>query len=207
MLTAELSRRLGASAVAAIDPSEQFVDAMRGRHPGVDVRHGVAEHLPFADDAFDAALAQLVMHFMTDPVAGVRDMARVTRSGGAVAVSVWDLAGGRAPISPFWRGAVALDPGARSELNPPSAATGRPAAVLAAAGLHDVTEVAHTANVEHPTFDDWWQPFSLGVGPAGVYLAGLDAGRQEQVRDRCHEELGDGPFTLPAVAFAARGTV
>jgi SAM-dependent methyltransferase len=206
-LTAELSRRLGASAVAAIDPSEQFVEAMRGRHPGVDVRHGVAEHLPFADGAFDAALAQLVMHFMTDPVAGVRDMARVTRSGGAVAVSVWDLAGGRAPMSPFWRGALALDPAARSELNPPSAGDGRPGVVLTAAGLQDVSEVEHRADVAHPTFDDWWQPFSLGVGPAGVYLTGLDAGRQAQIRDRCHQELGDGPFTLPTVTFAARGTV
>ena len=123
------------AAVAAIDPSEQFVDAMRERHPGVDVRQGVAEQLPFADGAFDVALAQLVMHFMTDPVAGVRDMARVTRSGGAVAVSVWDLAGGRAPISPFWRGAIALDPGARERARPAQrAATARPPRVLTAAG-------------------------------------------------------------------------
>ena len=79
--------------------------------------------------------------------------------------------------------------------------------MLAAAGLQDVAEVEQAADVEHPTFDDWWQPFSLGVGPAGVYLTGLDAGRPDQIRDRCHEELGDGPFTLPTVTFAARGTV
>ena len=70
-----------------------------------------------------------------------------------------------------------------------------------------MTEVEHRADVEHPTFDDWWQPFSLGVGPAGAYLTGLDAGHQARIRDRCHAELGDGPFTLPTVTFAARGVV
>src|SRR6185503_13524175 len=84
-LTAELVARLGAKAVAAVDPSESFVVATHARHPEVDVRRASAEALPFADRAFDATLAQLVVHFMTDPVAGLREMARVTRGGGTVA--------------------------------------------------------------------------------------------------------------------------
>ncbi len=79
--------------------------------------------------------------------------------------------------------------------------------MLTAAGLADVTEVEQSAHVEHPSFDDWWQPFSLGVGPAGTYLTGLDADHRARIRDRCHEELGDGPFTLPTVTYAGRGVV
>src|SRR5687768_3455077 len=98
-LTSELVRRLGAAAVSAVDPSEPFVAAARERHPGVTVRRATAEELPFADQAFDAALAQLVVHFMADPVGGLREMVRVTRKHGVVAACVWDHAGGHGPLS------------------------------------------------------------------------------------------------------------
>src|SRR5881628_1262510 len=104
-LTTELVMRLGAGSVAAVDPSESFVVAARTRHTGVDVRRASAEALPYADRAFDAALAQLVVHFMTDPVAGLREMARVTRSEGSIVACVWDYAGERTPVSTFWRAA------------------------------------------------------------------------------------------------------
>src|ERR687897_694836 len=94
-LTAELVARLGAGAVAAVDPSEPFVAAARERHPGVSVQQAAAEELPFEDGAFDASLAQLVVHFMADPLAGLRELARVTSKGGIVAACVWDHAGGR----------------------------------------------------------------------------------------------------------------
>src|SRR2546423_14395751 len=116
-LTTELVRRLGPDAVAAADPSEPFVEAARERHPGVDVQLAPAEDLPFDNDSFDAALAQLVVHFMADPVAGLAEMARVTCPGGVVAACVGDLAGGRAPISPFWQAARELDPGTTDESN------------------------------------------------------------------------------------------
>lgn len=205
MLTAELVARLGAGSVAAVDPSERFVEAVRGRHPGVDVRRAAAEELPFGDGEFVAALSQLVVHFMRDPVAGLREMARVTRPGGVVAASVWDLAGGRAPISPFWRAAVALDPNARGEMAVAGGRAGHLEALLAEAGVEDVRGAEQPAVVEHPTFDDWWGPFTLGVGPAGSYLVGLDEERGAAVRERCRAEVGDGPFSLPAVAWAACG--
>jgi SAM-dependent methyltransferase len=205
MLTAELVERLGAGSVAAVDPSERFVEAVRGRFPGVDVRRGVAEELPHGDGEFDAALSQLVVHFMRDPVAGLREMARVTRPGGAVAASVWDLAGGRAPLSPFWRAAVALDRDARGEMAVAGGREGHLEALFAEAGLEDARGFEHAAVVEHPTFEDWWEPFTLGVGPAGSYLAGLDEERQAAVRERSRAEVGDGPFSLPAFVWAVRG--
>src|SRR2546430_15286230 len=114
-LTSELVRRVGASAVSAVDPAEQCVAAARDRHPGVDVRRAGAEELPFADGTFDAALAQLVVHFMADPIRGLAEMARVTRAGGVVAACVWDHAGEQSPVAPLWQAAHELDPAAGDE--------------------------------------------------------------------------------------------
>ena len=102
-LMAELVTRLGAAAVAAVDPSPPFVAAARARYPGVEVSQAPAERLPFPDRSFDAALAQLVVHFMSDPVAGLAEMARVTRRDGVIAACVWDHAGDQGPLSLFWR--------------------------------------------------------------------------------------------------------
>src|SRR5206468_5388483 len=112
-LTAELVNRVGPNAVSAVEPSASFVAAARERLPGVDMRQTGAERLPFGDAAFDAALAQLVVHFMVDPVAGLREMGRVTRPGGVVAACVWDHAGGRGPLSAFWQ--AVRGPAPRSE--------------------------------------------------------------------------------------------
>ena len=109
-LTAELVRRLGPAAVAAVDPSESFVTAAHARFPAVDVRRATAEQLPFEDRAFHATLAQLVVHFMSRPVVGLREMARVTRDGGVVAACVWDHEGREGPLSLFWDAARELDP-------------------------------------------------------------------------------------------------
>ena len=87
-LTTELVARLGEASVAAVDPSEPFVAAARERNPGVDVRRASAEQLPFEGGTFDAAIAQLVVHFMTNPVGGLTEMRRVTRAEGVVALRV-----------------------------------------------------------------------------------------------------------------------
>ena len=173
-LTAELVRRLGPGTVSAVDPSEPFVAAARERHPGVSVRRAAAEQLPFEDRAFDAALAQLVVHFMADPVAGLREMARVTRKDGVVAACVWDHAGGQGPLSVFWEAARELDPDVEDESQLAGAREGHLGELFEAAGLHEIEESALSVSVEHPTFEEWWEPFTLGVGPAGAYAAGLD---------------------------------
>src|SRR5207342_2927305 len=109
-LTAELAGRLGAGEVCAVDPSGSFAEAVGERLPGVTVSVAAAERLPFPDAAFDAVLAQLVVHFMADPVAGLREMGRVTRERGVVAACVWDHGGGEGPLSTFWEAARELDP-------------------------------------------------------------------------------------------------
>jgi SAM-dependent methyltransferase len=206
-LTAELVGRLGPGAVSAVDPSEPFVAAVRERHPGVSVQRAAAEELPFEDRAFDAALAQLVVHFMADPVAGIREMARVTHTDGVVAACVWDHTGDRGPLSLFWRATRELDPDVVGESQLAGAREGHLGELFRSAGLHEVEESALTVGVEHPSFEEWWEPFTLGVGPAGGYTAGLDADGQAQLRERCRAMLPAAPFTVTALAWAARGRV
>jgi SAM-dependent methyltransferase len=204
-LTEELVRRLGASAVAAVDPSEPFVAAIGERYPDVTVRLAPAEELPFEDASFDAALAQLVVHFMRDPVAGLREMTRVTREGGVVAASVWDHGGGHGPLSIYWEAVKEFDPDAPDESGLAGAREGHLTALFEQAGLRDVEESALTVSVEHQTFEEWWEPYTLGVGPAGAYVASLDPAQQADLREHCRARLPEPPFVIDSRAWSARG--
>ena len=207
-LTTALVERFGADAVAAADPSEPFVAAARERHPGVRVELAPAEDLPFADDAFAAALAQLVVHFMTDPVAGLREMARVTRAGGVVAACVWDLAGGESPLSVFWSSARQLDPDAIDESRLAGAREGHLAELFDAAGARPgrgrrrVTRRRRTVR----STSGGSRSRSASARPAATWRASARSDRVA-VRDLCREAYGDGPFTMSARAWAARGVV
>jgi SAM-dependent methyltransferase len=206
-LTAELVRRLGSGGVSAVDPSESFVAAARERHPEVSVQRAGAEQLPFADGEFDAALAQLVVHFMADPVAGLREMGRVTRSQGVVAACVWDHEGGKGPLAVFWDAALALDPDARGEAGLAGAREGHLAQLFGDAGLREIEASTLSVSVQHETFEEWWEPYTLGVGPAGVFAASLDAAGKEELRERCRALLPAAPFVLSPMVWAVRGIV
>ena len=203
-LVAELVARVGSEHVSAVDPSAPFVEAARHRFPGVAVRVASAEALPFADGVFDAALAQLVVHFMADAVAGVREMARVTRRGGAVVACVWDMDGG-SPLTPFWQAVHEIDPSATGEAWRPGTREGDLARIFMNAGLHDVRASAVAATLRHETFEDWWTPFELGVGPAGAHLATVDPSQRVAIRERARA-LVPVPFAHAVRAWAARGT-
>jgi SAM-dependent methyltransferase len=204
-LTAVLVDRLGADNVTGIDPSAPFVDAVRTRLPGVDIRQAPAEALPFEDASYDAALAQLVVHFMADPVAGLREMARVTRPGGVIAACVWDHAGDRGPLSTFWTAVRDLEPGAHDESGLAGARAGHLGELAREAGLDAVEESEISVDVAYASVEDWWTPYTLGVGPAGEYVKGLDDARRAALRERCAELLPDAPFSVTAVAWSVRG--
>jgi SAM-dependent methyltransferase len=195
-LTCELVGRLGSAFVCAVDPSVAFVAAAQDRLPGLRVERAVAEALPFEDRSFDAALAQLVVHFMADPVAGLREMRRVTKPRGVVAACVWDHAGGRGPLGAFWEAARALDADVDDESSRAGTRRGHLAELFETAGLRETEETAISVEVGHPSFEEWWEPFTLGVGPAGAFVAGLSATEQEQLRDLCKERLPDESFVI-----------
>jgi len=204
-LTSELVERLGSSAVFAVDPSESFVAAARQRNPGVEVRRASAEELPFPPGAFDATIAQLVVHFMPDPNKGLAEMARVTRRDGVVAACVWDHGGSQGPLSLFWGAARGLDPAVVDESKLPGVREGHLATLFRAAGLREIEPAVLSVSLEHATFDAWWEPFTRGVGPAGSYFASIGAERQVELREACRRLVPDGPFVVTARAWAARG--
>jgi ubiquinone/menaquinone biosynthesis C-methylase UbiE len=205
-LTGELARRVGAGAVAALDPSPPFVQACRERHPGVDVQIGVAEQLPFSDEEFDAALACLVVGFLNDAHAGVLEMSRVIRLGGTVAACFWDAANMPA-IQLFWRAAAQVDPTRSGEMARLGSREGDLAALLTHAGLREVEETTLAARASYRDFDDWWTPIAQGIGPAGAYYLSLDDTHRVAVRDACEQQVGhlDSAFVLEARAWCVRG--
>ena len=188
-LTDELMARFPGSSVAAVDPSVSFVDAVRARRPGLEVRWGTAERLPFDDHAFDAAVAQLVVRFMADPVAGIVEMRRVTRHGGVVAACVWDYAGGRGPLGVFWDAARAIRPDAPDESALPGTREGDLASLFQTAGVRQVTATSLSVTLAHASFEQWWEPFTLGAGPAGAYVATLDPDQRAALIGECRRRL------------------
>lgn len=204
-LTGELVVRLGAEAVVAVDPSEPFVATIAERYPLVAVRRASAESLPFDEASFDVAMAQLVVHFMNDPVAGLAEMKRVTVPGGVVAACVWDHAGGGGPLAAFWETARDLDPGIDDESELAGTREGHLVEILNEAGLTEVVGGVLSVEVEYSDFDDWWEPFTFGVGPAGAYVTSLDASRLAELRERCRQRFPVMPFAVQARAWAARG--
>jgi hypothetical protein len=142
---------------------------------------------------------------MADPVAGLREMARVTREDGVVAACVWDHGGGQGPLNPFWEAAYKLDAHVDDESQLAGAREGHLVQLFDAAGIREIEDRVLSVDVEHESFEEWWEPFTLGVGPAGSFTAGLDEGRRVQLRELCREVLPPAPFVLTARAWAARG--
>lgn len=205
-LTRVLTARLGARAVYACDPSPSFRDACAARHPGAVVELGRAEAIPFGDDVVDHALAQLVLHFVTEPGRAAAEMARVVRPGGTVAACVWDFAEGMQMLRAFWDAALSIDLGAPDEARTlPFGRPGEIAELFAAAHLQEVTESTLRVASSYSSFDELWRGFLSGVGPAGAYCASLPAADRDRLRVALLDRLGspEGSFTLHAVARCA----
>ena len=208
MLTSALADRLGAANVAAADPSESLLAACAHRVPDADVRRAPAEELPWPEGAFDAVLSQLVLNFVADADAAVAEMCRVAAPGAILASCTWDYAGGMRMLRTFWEAAAELDPEAPDEANMRYRTEEELASLWERGGLDDVETGSLDVEVAYESFDECWEPFALGVGPAGAYFASLDPNAREALREGCFTRFGSpaGPFSLTARAFAVRGT-
>ena len=203
-----LAERLGSELVSAADSSEPLVAACAERVPGADVRRADAEDLPWPDETFDAAVAQLVINFMRDAHAGASEMRRVVRHGGAVAACTWDYGEGMQMLRLFWDAAREVDPAAPDEGQVMRFRTAEELEELwRAAGLDDVETGSIVVETTYAVFEDFWEPLTLGVGPAGAFCKSLEPDKRTALRDRLFARLGSpsGPFTLGARAWAVRG--
>jgi ubiquinone/menaquinone biosynthesis C-methylase UbiE len=202
-------------AVLGVDPSAGFLAtaAAQIEDPRVRFEVGTAADLPAPNNSRDIVIAGLVLHFVPDPLQAVAEMARVARTGGAVAAYVWDFAGERQFTHTFWHAAIALD-AAAAHLDPRTQFTicaPEPLTQLfAAAGLHDVTVESVVMPVVFRDFDDYWQPHLLaGSSPAQRYATSLDAPALAALRDRLQATLpraADGSIPLLGRVWAVRGT-
>ena len=207
--------RFDPNALAAIDLSEGFITELRGRihDPRVRFDIGDATSLPWPSASSDATVAGLVLNFVSDPAAMVKEMARVTRPGGKVAAYLWDYPRGMQMMQHFWDVAFKLDPNHsildRAERHPLSQPEPL-GALFKAAGL----KLVSVRIIEIPTvfrdFDDYWRRFLGKQGAAPTYLASLDAGHRGRIRDALKARLvpgGKGSISMTARAWAVRGTV
>jgi SAM-dependent methyltransferase len=214
-LVAAVAATNPSSRIVGIDPAASYVAFARARHGGgrITFEIGDAQRLGFADRRFDRTLSLLVLNFIPDRVKALSEMVRVTRRGGTVASVVWDYGEGMEMLRLFWDEVVALKPSGdrRDEKHMPLSGRGELGAIWRAQGLDDVVEQPLTTQTRFSSFDDYWQPFLEGQGPAGDYVATLTAPEREQLRLRLRRRLlgdaADRTIVLTARAWAVRGVV
>jgi SAM-dependent methyltransferase len=197
-----------------VEPSEGFLRTAKEHLADRAAFHqGSATAIPLADASVDVVVSGLVLNFVPDQPAALAEMARVTSTGGTIAAYVWDYAGKMEMMRLFWDAAVELDPsaapldeGIRFPLCRPEALT----KLFTGAGLNGVEVELIDIPTPFTSFDDYWQPFLGGQGPAPAYAMSLDENGRARLRDRIRERVptdANGSIALSARAWAARGTV
>ncbi|MFM1817093.1 MAG: hypothetical protein RLZ98_3788 [Pseudomonadota bacterium] len=209
-----------AVAVRSFDPKTKtwaiwWLDRRSPRHldvPVVGKFKGRATSIPLGNASVDVVVSGLVLNFVPDQHAALLEMARVTGKGGTIAAYVWDDSGKKELMRLFWdvaskldADAAKLDEGVRFPLCRPEAL----AELFASAGLKEVEVAAIDIPTSFANFDDYWQPFLGGQGPAPAYAMSLDESARVRLRDHMHQRLpteADGSISLTARAWAARGS-
>jgi len=214
-LTLAMAERWPARRVIGVDLAAPFISYAQSRRPGGQPTFEIGDAcaLKYEDGRFAGVAAQLVFLFIPKPGVALREMRRVTRSGGTVAAIVWDSRGGLMFQRMLWDTAVAIDPNARvardSLFANPVAIPGGLAGFFHEAGLLDVETQSLTIRMDYADFEDYWQPFLGGQGPVGTYFANLapalKAQIKEAVRDAYCSGSPDGPRSLTASAWAVQG--
>ena len=213
-LSGAILERCAPASVVGIDPSEGFLGRARQQLAQRVVLHrACANAIPLGDAAVDATVSALVLNFVPDELAALRDMARVTAGGGTIGAYVWDYAGKMELIRRFWEAAVDLDPqaapldeGARFPLCRPDALAG----LFARAGLAQVEVCAIEIPTRFSDFEDYWRPFLGGQGPAPGYAMRLDETARTRLREAIRARIPlqpDGSVSLVARAWAVRALV
>ncbi len=215
-LTFAIAERKTQVRILGLDPSQEYVAYAASRNRFADrasFEVGDAQQLRFTDASFDAALSLLVFNFIPDPRKALSELRRVTKPGGKISAAVWDYGAGMRMLRTFWDAAVASDPKAEKldEKHMPLCRAGELAALWRQAGLENVRERSIGIRMKFDSFQDFWDPFLLGQGPAGAYVRRLESNQLQALRTGVQRLLpfsaGDSPFVLPARVWSVRGIV
>lgn len=211
-LSAAILEHCSPSVVVAVEPSEGFRDAAKENlGPRVEVYRGSADAIPLDDALVDVVVSGLVLNFVENPHAALVEMQRVTGDGGIVAAYVWDYSDRMEFMRMFWDTAVERDPRAETLHEGHRFPLCREAALLALftdAGLEAVRLGPIDIETAFESFDDLWQPFLGGQGPAPAYVMSLDDEARKRLKDRLQARVPvreDGRIVLTARAWAVRG--
>jgi SAM-dependent methyltransferase len=212
-LTELIARTCKPSSVFGIDTAEGFIEVARSRVKDAEFLVGSADDLEFTSDSIDYAVSGLVLNFVPDPYAAIKEMVRVVCPGGSVALYVWDYAGHMQIMRYFFDTAITFDARSAEFDDGIKAPICRPLALKEAfgsAGLTDVSVNALDITTPFENFDDYWAPFLGGVGSAPKYCVSLEDSVRDKIKEAIKEKLPAGPdgeILLAARAWAIRGTV
>ena len=201
--------------VVGIDASTEYIDYAISRNNLRNVHFKVcdAANLAFPNATFDVCLSLLALNFIPNAQAAVEEMGRVTKRGGQVLAAVWDYGGRMEMLRIFWTAAATLDGAAREldEKKMPLCKEGELAQLWKSAGLYDIHEQALEVVMHFRSFLNFWEPFLLGQGPAGMYVRQLGKVRSCALRKEIKRHIGTedekSSFTLIGRAWAVRGNV
>jgi SAM-dependent methyltransferase len=212
-LCAAIVDRCSPSSVTGVEPSEGFLKTATENLAGrAALQQGTATAIPLSDASVDVVVSGLVLNFVADPRAALLEMTRVAGKGGTIAAYVWDYAGKMELMRHFWDVAVELAPDAAKLDEGVRFPMCRPEALeqlFAAAGLEEIAVRAIDIPTLFADFDDYWQPFLGGQGPAPAYVVSLDETARARLRDGIRERLptgANGSISLTARAWAARAS-
>ncbi len=199
--------------LVGVDPSEAYVGLASARLRGAPATFqvGQAAPLPLPDASVDRVASGLVLNFVPDAVAAVREMQRVLVPGGVAAAYVWDYADGMQMLRTFWDAAIAEDPAAEELDEGPRFPICRPGGLercFAEAGMTDLVARPLVIDMVFRDFEDYWDPFLGGQGPAAGYCMSLDPEAREQLGERLRATLPiqpDGSIPLTGRAWAVQG--
>ena len=211
-----IAQHNGGTHVVGIDPSKEYVAYANSRNASPDrvgFEVGDAQQLRFPDESFDAVLSLLVFNFIPDPKKALLELRRVTKPGGKLSAAVWDYGAGMQMLRTFWDAAVHIDPGAEKldEKHMPLCRAGELTALWQQGGLENVREQSIDIGMRFKSFADYWDPFLLGQGPAGLYVRRLDRDKLHPLRSEVKLRLSlsaeNTPLVLPGRVWSVRGTV
>jgi SAM-dependent methyltransferase len=213
-LTNAICEQADPASVTACDPSKAFVEYARTNSADRRVSFTVAGagSLPRRAGGYGSIASLLVLNFIPDAGAAIREMRSLAGAGGMVSACVWDYAGGMELLRRFWDAAAEMDPDARrldEGARFPICHRDALMSLFVAAGLDDVRCEALEIRTEFVDFDDYWRPLLGGTGPVPTYVASLAADRRATLARRLEQTLPrgrDGRIELAARAWAVRGT-
>lgn len=213
-LCAAIAEHCAPASVTGVEPSEGFLKVARETLPdSVVLSAGNAAAIPLPDASVDAVVSGLVLNFVPDLDAALREVARVAINGATFGAYVWDYAGRMELMRHFWDAAVALDPGAArldEGIRFPLCRRDALLTEVGRAGFHDAEVTSIDVPTPFASFDDYWGPFLGGQGPAPAYAMSLDESARGKLRDRLRQQLpikDDGTLSLVSRAWAVRATV